>query len=221
MRSIKIFDITPFTQLDYPNTLAAILWMAGCNMRCSYCHNPHIVFGQNSYLFEDALSFLKKRANLLEGVVLSGGEPTLHPNLKAICSSIKELGYKIKLDTNGSRPDIVQSLLQRELLDFIAIDLKAPPDKYDFVTKLDIYFEVMKTIKVALSFGIDMEVRTTVHTDLLDEKDIEFLAKSLRNIGYKGPYYIQNFRFAQTLGDMKEQKRVLRLSIDDIEYRNF
>ncbi|MDR0762368.1 MAG: radical SAM protein, partial [Campylobacteraceae bacterium] len=96
-----IFDITPFTMLDYPEHLSCIVWFAGCNMRCSYCYNPHIVLGEGNIGIDELLNFLRTRAGRLEGVVLSGGECTLYPELPKLCREIKELGFKIKLDTNG------------------------------------------------------------------------------------------------------------------------
>ncbi|HEX5710906.1 MAG TPA: radical SAM protein, partial [Sulfuricurvum sp.] len=102
-----LYDITPFTLLDFPDTPAAIFWFAGCNLRCVYCYNPDIVFGVARIKEEEALSFLRRRQGLLEGVVLSGGECTTYPHLLVFCRCIKSLGYTIKLDTNGMRPDVI------------------------------------------------------------------------------------------------------------------
>ncbi|HIE35436.1 MAG TPA: anaerobic ribonucleoside-triphosphate reductase activating protein [Campylobacterales bacterium] len=224
--NIKVFGITRFTLLDFPNTPSAIIWMANCNMRCSYCHNPDIVFGENKKEFSEVLEFLKKRRRVLEGVVISGGEPTLHKDLKKICQAIKELDYKIKLDTNGSKPDCLKSLLEEELLDYIAIDLKATKNKYIDVTKRDLFDKVIESIKITNSSNIDFEVRTTIHTDLLNEKDIEEISKILKDIGFKGEFYIQNFIKAnKLLGEIKDQKRILNLNHLNLaiktNFRNF
>ncbi|BAF70874.1 anaerobic ribonucleoside-triphosphate reductase activating protein [Nitratiruptor sp. SB155-2] len=223
--SINIYDITPFTLLDFPDTPAAIFWLAGCNMYCPYCHNAEIVHGKNRYPFQKALEFLQKRRGLLEGVVISGGEPTLHPELQTICSSIKELGFLIKLDTNGSRPEVVQRLLDADLLDFVALDLKAPPYKQTLFASFNLYDRVLQTLRFLLRSSTPFEVRTTVHTDLLEEGDIQYLAALLEKEGYKGPYYIQNFRNApKTLQPIPEQNRTLSTDIPfsiDVRYRNF
>ena len=117
-----IYDITPFTHIDYPDKLAAIAWFCGCNMRCIYCYNSDIVFSKRGkYSANELFAFLKKRINLLDGVVLSGGEPTLH-DLVPLCKEIKSMGFAIKLDTNGLNPDRVKELVEMELVDYIALD---------------------------------------------------------------------------------------------------
>ncbi|MCW9026800.1 MAG: anaerobic ribonucleoside-triphosphate reductase activating protein [Thiovulaceae bacterium] len=121
-----IYDITKFTHLDYPEHLACIIWFSGCNMRCDYCYNSDIVFSkQGKYNTEDAIEFLKKRVNKLDGVVLSGGEATGH-YLYQFCEDIKELGFDIKLDTNGTYSRAVKELLDLNLIDYVALDYKAP-----------------------------------------------------------------------------------------------
>ncbi|BCD67292.1 anaerobic ribonucleoside-triphosphate reductase activating protein [Nitratiruptor sp. YY09-18] len=192
--SIKVYDFTSFTLLDYPDTPAAIIWLAGCNMRCPYCHNADIVLGKNRLSFEEVLLFLKKRRRVLEGVVFSGGEPTLHPYLTTMLRLTKELGYKNKLDTNASRPNIVQKLLEQKLLDFVAIDFKAPKEKYQQITGIDGYENFCKTLKIVQKFQIDYEVRTTVHSILLNETDINSMIRTLQNLDYQKTYFLQNFR---------------------------
>jgi pyruvate formate lyase activating enzyme len=206
--SIKVYDLTPFTLLDFPDTPSAILWLAGCNMRCPYCHNPEIVFGKNGLDFVKVEEFLKKRRKVLEGVVISGGEPTLHPRLFEICERIKELGYKIKLDTNGSNPKIVEKLIKRGLLDFVALDLKAPEYKYEEVTKSNFFKENLKTLLLLNSSPISFEVRTTVHPELLEEKDVEALMYVLKEIGSTNSYILQNFKEpSSSIGNMKKAMR--------------
>lgn len=132
-----IYDLTSFTHLDYPNHLSCIVWFSGCNMRCDYCYNKDIVFAkEGKYSCNDILEFLKTRVNLLEAVVLSGGEATSH-DLIPFCKEIKKLGFKIKLDTNGTNYELVKELLDLELLDFIALDYKAPKSKYKAITHSD------------------------------------------------------------------------------------
>ena len=103
-REPTVYSLTPFTQLDYPDEMACIVWLAGCNMRCPYCYNPEIIFGNNNKPWSEIKSFLEKRQGLLDAVVFSGGECTLHPDLELFCADAKALGYKVKIDSNGSSP---------------------------------------------------------------------------------------------------------------------
>ncbi len=188
-----IYDITKFTHLDYPDHLACIIWFSGCNMRCDFCYNKDIVFAKNgAYSYEDILEFLKTRVNLLDAVVLSGGEATSH-DLIEFCKEIKKLGFLIKLDTNGVNHEQIRKLLELDLLDFIALDYKAPKDKFIQITHSDRYSEFSNTLDMLLTCGIDFEVRTTLHSDLLDVDDINKIIRDLAQRGYVKQYYIQEF----------------------------
>ena len=188
-----IYDLTTFTHLDYPNHLACIVWFSGCNMRCDYCYNSDIVFAKNGkYSYNDILDFLKNRQNLLDGVVLSGGEATSH-ELVEFCQKIKQLGFKIKLDTNGTYPKQIQKLLELNLLDYIALDYKSHERKFTQITHSNKYKEFTQTLDILIKENINFEVRTTIHSDLLDENDINDMIKFLIKKGYKNTYYIQNF----------------------------
>ncbi len=190
----NIYDITKFTHLDYPNHLSCIVWFSGCNMRCDYCYNKDIVFSKNgNYDYKDVLNFLKTRLNLLDAVVLSGGEATTY-NLVEFCQAIKKLKFKIKLDTNGINYKQVKELLDLNLLDYIALDYKAPKEKFTKITHSSKYDEFSKTLNLLISLDVDFEVRTTLHNDLLDENDINTIIKDLSNRGYNKSYYIQNFQ---------------------------
>ena len=189
-----IYDITKFTHLDYPNHLACIVWFSGCNMRCDYCYNKDIVFAKNgNYSYEDILEFLKTRVNLLDAVVLSGGEATSH-DLVEFCQAIKKLGFKIKLDTNGTYFQRVKELLELGLLDFIALDYKAPEDKFTKITHSNRYDEFSKTLDLLIKSSIDFEARTTLHNDLLNSNDINSIIEDLVHRGYTKNYYIQKFQ---------------------------
>jgi len=198
-----LYDITPFTALDYPEHLAAILWFAGCNMQCRYCYNVDIVFGRGSKKEEEALAFLKRCIGLLDGVVLSGGEATLYPDLPRFCEKIKTLGFKIKLDTNGLQTNMLQALVTDKLVDYIALDYKAPAYKFSDITK-NSHFELFeRTLEYLIDSSVDFEVRTTVHTDLLQEDDLNAIIRDLLAKGYRGSYYIQNFLAAEkTIGNI-------------------
>ena len=188
-----IYDITPFTHVDYPGKLAAIAWFNGCNMRCMYCYNSDIVFAkEGNYTVEELLNFLKKRVGLLDAVVLSGGEPTLR-ELEPICQEIKALGFEIKLDTNGLKTERIESLVRRRLIDYIALDFKAESEKFGFITGSSQYLRFCDTLDFLIRSGFDFEVRTTVHADLLNAEEINKMMAMLKERGYEGPYYLQRF----------------------------
>ena len=188
-----IYDITKFTHLDYPNHLACIVWFSGCNMRCDFCYNRDIVFAKDGeYSYSDVLEFLKTRVNLLEAVVLSGGEATSH-ELVEFCKQIKKLGFLIKLDTNGTNYNSVKELLELNLLDYVALDYKAPEDKFMQITHSNRYDEFSKTLNLLIQSNIEFEVRTTLHCDLLNVDDINTIINDLIFRGYDNQYYIQKF----------------------------
>ena len=190
-----IYDLTTFTHLDYPNHLACIVWFSGCNMRCDYCYNKDIVFAKTGkYSYQDILGFLKTRQNLLDGVVLSGGEASSH-DLIEFCKDIKKLGFKIKLDTNGTNPLHVEQLLKENLLDYIALDYKAPKNKFTQITHSNRYNDFLQTLEMIINSNIKHEVRTTLHSDLLHVEDINEIIKTLHSKGYSNTYYIQEFLY--------------------------
>ena len=192
-----IYDITKFSHLDYPDHLSCIIWFGGCNMRCDYCYNKDIVFSKNgNYSFNDTLDFLKTRVGLLNGVVLSGGEATTH-NLKEFTQEIKKLGFKIKLDTNGLNFKSIKELIDLNLIDFIALDYKAPKDKFLKITHSNRYDEFSKTLDLLINSNIKFEVRTTLHNDLLNEDDINTIIDDLLQREYKNNYYLQKFLVTQ------------------------
>ena len=131
------------TLLDYPGEIACTVFLAGCNMRCPYCHNPSIVFGEGEDISVDELiRFLKSRVGRLGAVCISGGEPTLHNDLRQLVESIKELGFLVKLDTNGTNPKMLSELIQDRLVDYVAMDIKNSPEKYVETAGLSAEFRV-------------------------------------------------------------------------------
>lgn len=188
-----IYDFTKFSHLDYTDHLSCIVWFSGCNMRCDYCYNKDLVFSkEGTYSYADVLEFLKTRVNLLDAVVLSGGEATTH-ELADFCKSIKGLGYKIKLDTNGTNYERVKELIDLSLLDFVALDYKAPKEKFTTLTNSSKYNDFSKTLDLLTQGKIDYEVRTTLHSDLLNEDDINSIINDLTQKGYEKKYYLQRF----------------------------
>jgi len=196
--------------LDYPDELACIIWFAGCNMRCPYCYNPHIVHGEGAISIEDCLHFLKKRQGLLDGVVLSGGECTNYPRLIEFCEQVKALGYLIKIDTNGSRPDQLKLLFEKNLVDYMAIDFKGTKNKYQEISNLTNGYDLFcESIKLAQEYRVKYEVRTTLHADLLTADDLTTMGQALDKLGYHGPFFIQHFLETENLGDLKASEKFI------------
>lgn len=215
-----IYDLTSFTHLDYPNHLSCIVWFSGCNMRCDYCYNKDIVFAKDGkYSYNDILNFLKTRVNLLEAVVLSGGEASSY-ELVPFCLKIKELGFKIKLDTNGTNFLHVKELIDLNLLDYVALDYKAPEAKFTQITHSNKFDEFSKTLDLLIDSNVEFEARTTVHGDLLNSDNVNEIILDLKSRGYKNSYYIQEFLETEiNIGDLKRAKNKLNKSAlrDDLE----
>ena len=185
------------TLVDYPEKLACTVFLAGCNFRCPWCYNPELVLPEkikdNSQITKkDFFNFLKYRINLLDGVVICGGEPTLNKDLPIFCKKIKKMGYAIKLDTNGSNPEIISNLIDEKLIDYIAMDIKAPKEKYKEATgaKIDIK-QIQKSIDILKKGGVNYEFRTTMIPKLLGKEDVIEIA---RWIGPAKKYCLQNFQ---------------------------
>ena len=187
--------------IDYPEKVSCVLFLSGCNFDCPYCHNPQLVKGcLKAFPFmngEGIYSFLERRRAFLDGVVISGGEPTLDKDLVNLCQKIKEMGYPIKLDTNGSRPDIIEKLMNENLVDYIAMDVKTDLFHYTpFIQKdLDPAL-IMKSIAAIMTSAPDYEFRTTCVRPIVDEKIIENIAQT---IGGAKLYVLQPFRHGEVL----------------------
>ena len=188
--------------VNYPGKIASAVFTCGCNFRCPYCHNPEFVikgsdetyFGE-TYSEEDILSFLKKRSGFLEGFVISGGEPTLHEDLAEFIVRVKELGLAVKLDTNGSRPEVLESLISRGLLDYVAMDIKATLSKYPLVGFSDTD-SILRSVSLLESSSVAHEFRTTCPKVLLQDDDFALM---LSIVGEKTPWYLQTFNPGKTL----------------------
>jgi pyruvate formate lyase activating enzyme len=211
--SAPIYNITPFTLLDYPDRIACILWFAGCNMRCSYCYNPDVVLGKGTISFESVLNFLKSRKGMLEGVVLSGGECTLHNKIIWLMKEIKAMGFLIKLDTNGSRPLTIAHLVRLGLVDYIALDFKALPHKFEAVTGSSLFGNFEDSLRFLIGSEQKFEVRTTVHSNLINAEDFAAMVNYLELMKYSGTYYIQHFvNDVPTLGSLSSSGKKLKIT---------
>lgn len=188
-----IYSITPFTLLDYPHKSACILWFAGCNMRCLYCYNPEIVLGKGTVSYQEAITFLQSRQNLLDAVVFSGGECLLHKDIISLIDKVKKMGFLVKVDTNGSKPDVIQKLIEKELIDYVALDFKSMSKKFEKITQSNLFTLFEKSLHLLLGSQLLFEVRTTVHSDLLKKGDIQEMIMYLEKAEYSGNYYIQQY----------------------------
>ncbi len=191
--SYPIYSITPFTLLDYAHKSACILWFAGCNMRCLYCYNPEIVLGKGTISFEKTLTFLNSRKYLLDAVVFSGGECLLHKNILELITEVKKMGFLVKIDTNGSKPAVLQELLKKRLIDYVALDFKALPAHFKKITQSNFFLPFQKSVRMLIESGLSFEVRTTVHSDLIDGNQLRQMIQYLEKQNYIGNYYIQHF----------------------------
>ena len=219
---LPVYSVTPFTMLDFPGKTACIIWFTGCNMRCPYCHNPQIVKGKGRGDIAEVINFLKKRQGLLDGVVLSGGEASAYPDVRHFMRQIKSMGYAVKLDTNGLHPDIINNMLDENLLDYVALDYKAPAYKFKQVTGTQKSGKFLETLHLLChQRTVPFEVRTTVHTDLLDTEDVQYIINDLCSRQFSGTYAIQNYRHDDdrpTLGRMRPQRFILPL--DQLDFKN-
>ncbi len=160
---MKIAGYIKTSMIDYPNELASVVFTPGCNFRCSYCHNKELIVSDDLKLESEVVEHLKKRRNILDGVVITGGEPTLQKDIKAFCMKVKSLGYKIKLDTNGSRPEVISELLKYKLIDYIAMDIKSSISEYNNISQVIVETEKIKdSIDLIKSSTIDYEFRMTL-----------------------------------------------------------
>ncbi|MBK9109866.1 MAG: anaerobic ribonucleoside-triphosphate reductase activating protein [Saprospiraceae bacterium] len=199
-----IYHITPFSLLDYPDKIACIVWFAGCNMRCLYCYNIDIVKGKGRMSYDEVLEFLDTRKNLLDAVVLSGGECMLHIRIEQFIKNIKLRNMLVKIDTNGSNPRALSRLLRENLVDYVALDFKALQDRFHKITGSDHFRNFEKTLDLLIHNTVPFEVRTTVHSKLIDENYLKQMVAYLKNKGYSGKYYLQNFfNDTPTLGEME------------------
>lgn len=194
---MQIGGVQKTSLLDFPGVISAIVFTQGCNFRCGYCHNPELINLKNAPAWNCAgfFEFLRDRKGKLDGVVITGGEPCLQDGLIDFIKQIKNSGFRVKLDTNGMFPDVIKTLLP--YIDYIAMDIKAPLDKYERIINVKVNTDKIKqSINLIMNSGLDYEFRTTVVKSLLDFKDFEKIGNLI--LGAE-KYYLQKFVPTKTL----------------------
>jgi len=197
---MKIGGLQRISLIDYPGMICAIVFLEGCNFRCPYCHNPALVdpcLFRTSVKESDVLEFLKTRKGKLDAVSITGGEPTMQANLPAFIRKIRRMGFAVKLDTNGSHPHVIKNLLTENLLDYIAMDVKAPFVKYKEIVNAHVNIDLIReSIDLILRSKIPCEFRTTIIDSQLDEADVQKIADLISGADH---YVLQKFAPTKTL----------------------
>ena len=210
--------------IDYPGKISCVLFALGCNFSCPYCHNPKLVKGRvpGADIFNEdkAFALLEKRAGFLDGVVISGGEPTLHPDLESVCRRIKQLGYPLKLDTNGSRPKVLSRLIDAGLLDYIAMDVKTDPARYaPPIWEKGRPETIVESIKRVMKSGLPYEFKTTCVRPLVDRDIIETICRLIhgaeryalqqfQNTGVLDPTFFETHTEQYDLKDLERFRKI-------------
>jgi pyruvate formate lyase activating enzyme len=209
------------TLIDYPGRIATTVFTVGCSFRCPFCHNPELVDSRqftvdSNKLEKEFFEFLKKRKGKLEGVCITGGEPTIQPDLIDFIKKIKKLGFKIKLDTNGSRPDVLKKLLEAKLLDFVAMDIKNSLKKYNDTIGNKVDTERIKlSVDLIRNSRLSYEFRTTVVPGIHTEKDFDDIAKWLKGAD---SYYLQEYREFRILDPkLKKKTKGKKINLEKIK----
>jgi len=220
-----IGGLQKFSLLDYPGCVSAIIFTQGCNFRCRFCYNPMLVWPQRvskskyaqgesperqkahpEITADDLFAFLKNRAGKLDAAVITGGEPCLQKDLAEFIRQIKSLGYLVKLDTNGSYPEVLAGLIKEKLVDYIAMDLKAPAEKYAEVSGVEADLKkIRQSVKLIMESGLPYEFRTTVVPRLIDKDDIAKMGEMIKGARL---WYLQNFKSGIELVDPELKGRV-------------
>jgi pyruvate formate lyase activating enzyme len=191
---MKIAGLVKTSLIDYPGKIAAVIFTQGCNFRCGFCHNPDLIPITNKTLEmseSEVLDFLNSRKGRLEGVVVTGGEPTIQKDLPEFLNKIKEMGYFVKLDSNGSNPKLLKDLLKMKLLDYIAMDIKGGEEGYKDICGFTNLAAIKESIDIIMSSGVDYEFRTTVLPFYHSPSDFENIGKMVKGARL---YTVQGFR---------------------------
>ena len=228
---MSLVGLDKMSLLDYEDKISCVLFYKACNFRCPFCHNGLTVLeAEDEILFDAALDYLKSRKGLLDAVVFTGGEPTLEPNLKKHIQRVKELGFLVKLDTNGTNPEIVKDLIDSNLLDYIAMDIKNSEEKYALTTgvKQVNMDNIKKSIELIMNSGVDYEFRTTLVDEFHKVEDMEGLANLINGarVLYLQKFVERDGCIQKGLHEVKEETanefmKVLNKYISKVELRGY
>ncbi|KKP57869.1 MAG: Anaerobic ribonucleoside-triphosphate reductase activating protein [Candidatus Moranbacteria bacterium GW2011_GWF1_34_10] len=210
-----------FTLLDYPGRIATTVFTVGCNFRCSFCHNPELVLGSQFVAHgneneKEFFKFLKSRKGKLEAVCITGGEPTIQKDLIEFIVKVKKMGYLVKLDTNGMRPDVLKKVLDMKIVDYVAMDIKNSLKNYEktVCTKVDLE-RIKMSAEMIMNSRVNYDFRTTVVPGIHSEKDFEEIAEW---IGGAKKYFLQRFRDMKTLdNNLKEKIKGKKIDLEKIQ----
>lgn len=214
---IQIGGVTPFTTIDYPGELAAVLFLQGCPWRCDYCHNKDLIDRQptKSIAWESVLDFLGERKNLLDAVVFSGGEPTLQTGLLEAIQQVKLLGFKIGLHTAGVYPNRLKKILP--WIDWVGLDIKAPAPRYSAITGVSNSAErAWQSARLLADSDVDYEIRTTLHPKLISRSDLYQLVDELKQISVRH-YSVQQCNTRYCSDDNVGEQDFISLDQDDLD----
>lgn len=198
---MRIGGLQKSSMIDYPGGVAGVVFLSGCNFHCPYCHNPSLARGQcvEEIPAQNLFEFLKKRRGFLDAVVISGGEPSVHDDLPELCRRIRQMGFAVKLDTNGSRPPMLRCLLHEGLLDYVAMDLKTLPEGYaSLCDENNVQAALEESIALILSSGVAHEFRTTCVKPFVDYDVVSHMAASIAGAQR---YFLQRFSTAGEILD--------------------
>lgn len=197
---MKIGGVQKLSLVDYPGKTSAVLFTIGCNMRCGYCHNPELVLPErytDTIPVDEIMEFLSRRVGKLEGVVVTGGEPTMHEDLPELFIKIKQLGFSTKLDTNGTHPDMMRDLYRDHLIDYVAMDVKGTPSTYQEIVAYPVDMNaLLDSIKLIKHSGVDYEFRTTVVKSQISFDDFDEIGQMVQGAHR---FALQKFRSGRTL----------------------
>lgn len=212
---MRLSGIQKLTLLDFPETVSCILFTGGCNFRCSFCHNASLALNGNypNISEEELFDFLKKRKGILDGVVITGGEPLIHNDIMELLEKIKELGYKIKLDTNGTNPKLLEEIVSSNLVDYVAMDIKNSPEQYGKTVGIQNFdiSAVERSKNFLMQNTVQYEFRTTVVRGIHEKEDLISLAKWIKNAK---KYYLQQFKNS---GDLINEAGLSSFSEEEIK----
>jgi len=230
---MELGGLQKMTTVDYPGKIAATVFLIGCNFRCPYCHNPELVLPEKikkhpKIKKSDFFKFLDKRVGLLEGVCITGGEPTLNIDLPEFIYNIKKKGFLVKLDTNGTNYKMIKELIDNDLIDYISMDVKTSLKKYHKLSTKNVISQIKKSIDIIKNSNKDYEFRTTIVPGIVDEKDIKEIGQLLKGVK---KFALQQFIPGKVIDPafekikpfdeekLKKMTNILKETIENVEVR--